>query len=189
MIDVDIPGKRRGRPNLRRKDASRRDMTEDNATNRAARRKKIISYTGDPRWRDKPGMKEKCMDLRCSCGWWSAPCCRPSSRLWWCRGRCGTGSCCRAPSPRTSSRAGRRPSAGSPDPRTRRPSRRRRSARGQTDPSRGCRSDRSGETSYGTTGKTRHGYNSHVSWVNWGIVERTKMLHIATWDADKITML
>ena len=31
---------------------------EDNTTNRAERRKKIISYTGDPRWRDKPGMKK-----------------------------------------------------------------------------------------------------------------------------------
>ena len=31
---------------------------EDNATNRAERRKKLISYTGDPRWRDKPGMKK-----------------------------------------------------------------------------------------------------------------------------------
>ena len=40
-LDVDIPGKRRGgRPNLRWKDACKRDMTqgglkEDNATNRA----------------------------------------------------------------------------------------------------------------------------------------------------------
>ena len=40
MLDVDIPRKRkRGRPNLRRKDACKRDMTEaglkeDNATNR-----------------------------------------------------------------------------------------------------------------------------------------------------------
>ena len=31
---------------------------EDNTTNRAACRNKIISYTGDPRWRDKPGMKK-----------------------------------------------------------------------------------------------------------------------------------
>ena len=29
---------------------------EDNATNMAKRRKKLINYTGDPRWRDKPGM-------------------------------------------------------------------------------------------------------------------------------------
>ena len=42
MLDVDIPGKRRrGRPNLRWKDACKRDMTavglkEDNTTNRAA---------------------------------------------------------------------------------------------------------------------------------------------------------
>ena len=54
-IDVDIPGKRRrGRPNLRRKDACKRDMTqaglkEENATNRAEWRKKLISYTGDPK--------------------------------------------------------------------------------------------------------------------------------------------
>ena len=65
MLDVDIPGKRRrGRPNLRGKDACKRDMTqaglkEDNATNRAKWRKKLISYTGDSRWRDKPGMKKK----------------------------------------------------------------------------------------------------------------------------------
>ena len=55
MLDVDIPGKRRrGRPNLRWKDACKRDMTdvglkEDNTTNRAAWRNTIISYTGDPR--------------------------------------------------------------------------------------------------------------------------------------------
>ena len=55
MLDVDIPGKRRrGWPNLRWKDACKRDMTqaglkEDNATNRAKWRKKLISYTGDPR--------------------------------------------------------------------------------------------------------------------------------------------
>ena len=55
MLDVDIPGKRRrGRPNLRWKDVCKRDMTqavlkEDNTTNRAAWRNKIISYTGDPR--------------------------------------------------------------------------------------------------------------------------------------------
>ena len=54
MLDVEIPGKRRrGRPNLRWKDACKRDMTEvglkeDNTTNRAAWRNKIISYTGDP---------------------------------------------------------------------------------------------------------------------------------------------
>ena len=58
MLYVDIPGKRRrGRPNLRWKDACKRDMTqagleEDNATNRAEWRKKLISYTGDPKWRD-----------------------------------------------------------------------------------------------------------------------------------------
>ena len=55
MLDVEIPGKRRrGRPNLRWKDACKRDMTEvglkeDNTTNRAAWRNTIISYTGDPR--------------------------------------------------------------------------------------------------------------------------------------------
>ena len=47
MLDVGIPGKRRrGRPNLRWKDAFQRDMTEaelkeDNATNRAEWRKKL----------------------------------------------------------------------------------------------------------------------------------------------------
>ena len=59
--------RRRGRPNLRWKDASfacKRDMTEvglkeDNTTNRAEWKKKLISYTGDPRWRDKPGKKKK----------------------------------------------------------------------------------------------------------------------------------
>ena len=65
MLDMDIPGKRRrGRPNLRWKDACKRDMTqaglkEDNATNRAKWRKKLISYTGDPKRQDKPGMKKK----------------------------------------------------------------------------------------------------------------------------------
>ena len=64
--DVNIPGKRRrGRQNLRWKDACKRDMTkvslnEDNTTNRAAWRNKIISYTGEPRWRDKPGKKKTC---------------------------------------------------------------------------------------------------------------------------------
>ena len=54
-LDVDIPEKRRrGRPNLRWKDACKSDMTqaelkEDNATNRAEWRKKLISYTGDPK--------------------------------------------------------------------------------------------------------------------------------------------
>ena len=34
-------------------------LKEDKTTNRAAWRKKIISYTGsDPRWRDKPGKKK-----------------------------------------------------------------------------------------------------------------------------------
>ena len=55
MLDVDIPRKRRRRrPNLTWNDACKRDMTkaglkEDNTTNRAAWRKKINSYTGDPR--------------------------------------------------------------------------------------------------------------------------------------------
>ena len=55
LLDVDIPGKRRrGRPNLRWKDVCKRDMTqaglkEDNTTNRAEWRKKVISYTGDPK--------------------------------------------------------------------------------------------------------------------------------------------
>ena len=55
MLDVVIPWKRRrGRPNLRWKHACKRDMTqaglkEDNTTNRTAWRKKLISYTGDPR--------------------------------------------------------------------------------------------------------------------------------------------
>ena len=57
MLHVEIPGKRRrGRPNLQWKDACKKDMTkvglkDDNTTNMAAWRKKIISYrpTGDPR--------------------------------------------------------------------------------------------------------------------------------------------
>ena len=55
MLDVDISGKRRRwRPNLRWKDACKRDMIlaglkEDNGTNRAEWRKKLISYAGDPR--------------------------------------------------------------------------------------------------------------------------------------------
>ena len=51
MLDVDIPGKRRrGRPNLRWKDACKRDKSGSErgfTTNRAAWRNKIISYTGD----------------------------------------------------------------------------------------------------------------------------------------------
>ncbi len=55
MLEVDIPGKRRrGRPNLRWKDACKIPMTqaglkEGNKTNRAEWRKKLINYTGDPR--------------------------------------------------------------------------------------------------------------------------------------------
>ena len=47
MLEMDIPGKRRtGRPNLRWKDACKRDMAEaglkkDNATNRVEWRKKL----------------------------------------------------------------------------------------------------------------------------------------------------
>ena len=64
MLDGDIPVKRRrGRSNLGWKDVCKRDMTqtelkEDKATNRVEWRKKLISYTGDPRWRDKPEMKK-----------------------------------------------------------------------------------------------------------------------------------
>ena len=50
MLDMDIRGKRRrGRQNLRWKDACKRGMpqAELNATNRAEWRKKLISYTGD----------------------------------------------------------------------------------------------------------------------------------------------
>ena len=56
MLDGEIPRKRiRGRPNLRWKDACKRDMTEmdlkeDKTTNRAAWRNTII--------RDKPGKKK-----------------------------------------------------------------------------------------------------------------------------------
>ena len=70
MLDVEIPGKRRrGRPNLRWKYACKRDMTEvglkeDNTTNRAAWRKKLHSYTGDPRQRDKLGMKKNISNNR-----------------------------------------------------------------------------------------------------------------------------
>ena len=51
MLDVDIPGqRRRGRPNLRcMRDIREVGLKEDNMTNRAAWRNKIISYTGDPR--------------------------------------------------------------------------------------------------------------------------------------------
>ena len=64
MLDVEISGKRRrGRPNLRWKDACKRDMTamgvkEEKTTNRAAWSNTIISYTGDPRRRDKPVKKK-----------------------------------------------------------------------------------------------------------------------------------
>ena len=64
ILDVDIPGKRRiGLPNLRWKYVRKRDMTEaglieDNATNRAAWIKKLISYTSDIRRWDKPWTKK-----------------------------------------------------------------------------------------------------------------------------------
>ena len=55
MLYVEIPGKRRrGRPNLRWKDACKRDMTEaglkeDNATNRAEWRKVcVIESSNEP---------------------------------------------------------------------------------------------------------------------------------------------
>ena len=49
-----------GRRNLRWKDECKKDMIEaglkeDNATSRTEWREKLTSYTGDPRWRDKPG--------------------------------------------------------------------------------------------------------------------------------------
>ena len=53
MFDVDIPGKRiKGRPNLRWKDACKRDMTEvglkeANTTNRAEWKKTLISAPDD----------------------------------------------------------------------------------------------------------------------------------------------
>ncbi len=64
--------RRRGRPKLRWKDACKRDMTqaglkEGNATSRAEWRKKLISYTGDPKLRDKPGMKENKMSAKTLC--------------------------------------------------------------------------------------------------------------------------
>ena len=78
MLDVDIPEKRRCvRPNLRWKDTCNRDMTqaglkEDNTTNREEWRKKLISYTGNPTLRDKPGMTKKNVMIRLSktrCRW------------------------------------------------------------------------------------------------------------------------
>ena len=57
MVDVDIDREKKkmeAKPNIRWKDACKRDMTEaglkeDNAENGAEWRKKLISYTGDPR--------------------------------------------------------------------------------------------------------------------------------------------
>ena len=62
MLDDDIPGKRRGRPNLWWKDACKRDMTEAGLAERGQRNKQgsteeaiyIISYTGDPRYEEEP---------------------------------------------------------------------------------------------------------------------------------------
>ena len=53
MLDVDIPGKIRGRPKLTWRNVCKRDMThtglkEDNATNRAEWRKKLTRYRGLP---------------------------------------------------------------------------------------------------------------------------------------------
>ena len=39
-------------------------MREDNTTNRAAWRKKLTSYTGDPTWWDKPGTNRKKIHIR-----------------------------------------------------------------------------------------------------------------------------
>ena len=55
--------KKKRKANVMCKYACERDTTgagliEDNATNRAAWRKKLISQTGDPRRRDKPWMKK-----------------------------------------------------------------------------------------------------------------------------------
>ena len=55
MLELDFQGKeKRGRPNIRWKDACKRDvpeagLKEENAANRAEWRKKLISYTGDTR--------------------------------------------------------------------------------------------------------------------------------------------
>ena len=65
MLDVDITGKRRrGRPNLRWTDACKRDITEGGSERgqhdkQGSMEEKLISYTGDPRWRDKSGMKRR----------------------------------------------------------------------------------------------------------------------------------
>ena len=63
-----ITEKRLHRPNLIWKDACKRYMTkatpkEDNLTNRAAWRNKIISYTSNTSWRDKPDTKRKEISL------------------------------------------------------------------------------------------------------------------------------
>ena len=106
MLELDIPGKRRrGRPNLRWKDACKRDMTqaglkEDNATNRAEWRKKLISYTRQPQMtgqaRDegedlRMKIKEfslsltwRCVRRRSAMSLWSSSCCLCTS----------TTSCC-----------------------------------------------------------------------------------------------
>ena len=75
----------------------KRDMTEaglkeDNTTNRAAWRKKLISCTSDPRWRDKPVMKKVRWHvyLYCHAGDGVASG-RPSTSC-----PCGTGACPRS---------------------------------------------------------------------------------------------
>ena len=59
---VEIPVKRRRRrPNLRWKDACKRDMTEagpKRTTQQTGENEGgVIGYTGDPRWRDKLGRR------------------------------------------------------------------------------------------------------------------------------------
>ena len=53
VLEAEIAGKRRGRPNTRWKNAGRRDMRivdlrEDDVRNMRVRRRKINSYTGEP---------------------------------------------------------------------------------------------------------------------------------------------
>ena len=48
---------------MRVREMAEAGLKEDNATNRAEWRKMLISYTGDPRWRDKPGTMKKMNDL------------------------------------------------------------------------------------------------------------------------------
>ena len=103
---------RSGRPNLRWEDAFKTDMTEaglkdDNAIKMAAWRNTIISKTGDPRWRDKPGTKKKNTIKRKLiqrhawwwwCCWRSRPSRRPAPRVHSCWHReasaCTPCGCC-----------------------------------------------------------------------------------------------